>query len=202
MTWETRQTRLETNWESFRANLAYYAICQEALTFPQHCSKCSVELDQCVVRCLDCGPGVLFCSECDMQAHDQNPIHEMEREFFQSRLPTEGFDSQGKLVSVGKWCSNINFNLSFNHNVIFRYSQIYYCFIFIKIRISKEMHFQLYIPRYVNVVYVIVYIHTVYTVFTTISIAALIKFFASQVWRVFAFRAYLKVVICSGIWGL
>ena len=61
------------------------------------------------------------------------------------------------------------------------------------------MHFQLYIPRYVNIVYVIVYIHTVYTVFTTISIAALIKFFAPQVWRVFAVRAYLKVVICSGI---
>ena len=84
--------------------------------------------------------------------------------------------------------------------MIFRCSKIYYCFIFIKIRISKEMHFQLYIPRYVNVMYVIVYIHTVYTVFTTISIAALIKFFfAPQVWRVFAVRAYLKVVICSGI---
>ena len=81
MTQQRRQTRLETNWESFRANLAYYAICQEALTFPQHCSKCSVELDHCVVRCLHCGPGVLFCSECDMQAHDQNPMHDREARF-------------------------------------------------------------------------------------------------------------------------
>ena len=75
-----------------------------------------MELDQCVVRCLDCGPGVLFCSECDMQAHDQNPIHDREAwngNFFNPVLPTEGFDSQGKLVSVGKWCSNINLNLSF-----------------------------------------------------------------------------------------
>ena len=64
--------------------------------------------------------------------------------------------------------------------MIFRCSQIYYCFIFIKIRISKEMHFQLYIPRYVNVMYVIVYIDTVYTVFTTISIAVLIKFFCAS----------------------
>lgn len=105
ITWQTRQTRLETNWEGFRANLAYYAICQEALTFPQHCSKCSVELDQCVVRCLDCGPGVLLCSECDMQVHDQNPIHDREAwngNFFSPLLPTEGVDSQGKLISVGK----------------------------------------------------------------------------------------------------
>lgn len=105
ITWQTRQTRLETNWEGFRANLAYYAICQEALTFPQHCSTCSVELDLCVVRCLDCGPGVLFCSECDMQVHDHNPIHDREAwngNFFSPILPTEGVDSQGKLISVGK----------------------------------------------------------------------------------------------------
>ncbi|KAL9960158.1 hypothetical protein ACROYT_G033571 [Oculina patagonica] len=106
MTWQTRQTRLETNWEGFRANLAYYAICQEALTFPQHCSKCSEELEQCVVRCLDCGPGVLFCSECNMQAHDHYPIHDREAwngNFFRPILPTEGVDSQGKLISVARF---------------------------------------------------------------------------------------------------
>ena len=48
ITWQTRQIRLEANWEGFRANLAYDAICQEALSSPQHCSKCSLEIDQCI----------------------------------------------------------------------------------------------------------------------------------------------------------
>ena len=104
ITWQTRQTRLEANWEGFRANLAYDAICQEALSSPQHCSKCSLEIDQCIIRCVDCGPGILFCSLCDIQAHDQNPIHDREAwngNFFSPILPTEAFDSQGKLDSVG-----------------------------------------------------------------------------------------------------
>ena len=56
MTWQTRQTRLEANWDGFMLKV--------------FCGIRPVELDQCVVCCLDCGSGVLFCSECDMQAHD------------------------------------------------------------------------------------------------------------------------------------
>lgn len=88
ITWQSRQTRLETNWEGFRAQLAYDAICQESLPLPQQCSRCSVNIEQSIIRCVDCGPGMLFCSACDIQAHKLNAMHDrcMEWEFFQSNF--------------------------------------------------------------------------------------------------------------------
>ena len=54
--------------------------------------------DQCIIRCVDCAHGILFCSLCDIQAHDQNPIHNREARngnSFSPILATEAFDSQG-----------------------------------------------------------------------------------------------------------
>ena len=99
ITWQTRQTRLETNWEGFRETLFSDALSKEALPPSVKCSMCNSDLQQCV-RCMDCGPCFFVCSKCDMNIHNSHPMHDQEfwnGEFFQSLLPTEAIDSQGKL---------------------------------------------------------------------------------------------------------
>ena len=105
ITWQTRQTRLETNWEGFRETLFSDALSKEALPPSVKCSMCSSDLQQCV-RCMDCGPCFFVCSKCDMNIHNSHPMHDQEfwnGEFFQSLLPTEAIDSQGKLFPLRKY---------------------------------------------------------------------------------------------------
>ena len=77
ITWQTRQTRLETNWVVFRETLFHDALSKEALPPSVKCSMCSSDLQQCV-RCMDCGPCFFFCSKCDMNTHNSHPIHDQE----------------------------------------------------------------------------------------------------------------------------
>ena len=115
-TWQTRQTRLETNWEGFRKPLFNDALSKEALPPSVKCSMCSSDLQQCV-RCMDCGPCFFVCSKCDINTHNSHPRHDREfwnGEFFQSLLPTEAIDSQGKLFPLSKysepeWLKWLNF---------------------------------------------------------------------------------------------
>lgn len=105
VSWKTRQERLETSWERFREKLFSNAITQEALSLPLNCSKCACELQYCV-RCMGCGPGILLCSTCDMDTHDNHPFHDRESwngEFFRPLLPTEAIDSQGEVFAVCKY---------------------------------------------------------------------------------------------------
>ena len=78
---------------------------KEALPPSVKCSMCSSDLQQCV-RCMDCGPCFFVCSKCDMNIHNSHPMHDQEfwnGEFFQSLLPTEAIDSQGKLFPLSKY---------------------------------------------------------------------------------------------------
>ena len=105
ITWQTRQTRLETNWEGFRETLFSDALSKEALPPSVKCSMCNSDLQQCV-RCMDCGPCFFVCSKCDMNIPNSHPMHDQEfwnGEFFQSLLPTEAIDSQGKLFPLSKY---------------------------------------------------------------------------------------------------
>ena len=66
---------------------------------------CNSDLQQCV-RCMDCGPCFFVCSKCDINTHKSHPRHDREfwnGEFFQSLLPTEAIDSQGKLFPLSKY---------------------------------------------------------------------------------------------------
>ena len=44
ITWQTRQTRLETNWEGFRETLFSDALFKEALPSSVKCSACYCDL--------------------------------------------------------------------------------------------------------------------------------------------------------------
>ena len=102
ITWKTRQTRLETSLEGFRETLLSDALSKEALPPSVKCSVCNCDLQQCV-QCMDCGPSFFVCSKCDMDTHNSYPRHDWKfynREFFQSLLPTEAIDSQGKLFPL------------------------------------------------------------------------------------------------------
>ena len=71
ITWKTRHTRLETNWEGFRETLFSDALSKEALPPSVKCSVCNCDLQQCV-QCIDCGPSFFVCSKCDMDTHNSD----------------------------------------------------------------------------------------------------------------------------------
>ena len=70
---------------------------------------CNSDLQQCV-RCMDCGPCFFVCAKCDMNIHNSHPMHDQEfwnGEFFQSLLPAEAIDSQGKLFPLSTVYHNV-----------------------------------------------------------------------------------------------
>ncbi|XP_059918294.1 uncharacterized protein LOC132465616 isoform X2 [Gadus macrocephalus] len=85
-TWDMRQTHSEEKWENARPNLLESMLSAE-WTLDQSCDHCHTK--RAVIRCRDCLPKHLFCSDCDLAVHRNYVLHNRDSlvEGFYKALP-------------------------------------------------------------------------------------------------------------------
>ena len=85
-TWDMRQTHSEEKWENARPNLLESMLSAE-WTLDQSCDHCHTK--RAVIRCRDCLPKHLFCSDCDLSVHQNYVLHNRDSvvEGFYKALP-------------------------------------------------------------------------------------------------------------------
>jgi len=73
-TWEMRHTLSDQRWDTARPQLLDLMLAADKI--PDAYSKCShCKKKQTAIRCRDCLPKQLFCSECDVNIHRHLPLH-------------------------------------------------------------------------------------------------------------------------------
>ena len=73
-TWETRQTLSDERWENSRPLLLEQMLLAEKIPSAyRKCDHCKEK--QAAIRCRDCLPKHLFCSECDLHFHKNCALH-------------------------------------------------------------------------------------------------------------------------------
>ena len=89
-TWEMRQTLSDERWENARPQLLELMLSAEKI--PVAYSKCHhCQKKQSAIRCRDCLPKQLFCSECDVAIHKNGVLHNrdsMLQGFYKAIPPT------------------------------------------------------------------------------------------------------------------
>ncbi|KAK0131236.1 hypothetical protein N1851_034058 [Merluccius polli] len=85
-TWDMRQTQSEEKWENARPHLLESMLSAE-WTLDQSCDHCHTK--RAVIRCRDCLPKHLFCSDCDLAVHQNYVLHNRDSvvEGFYKALP-------------------------------------------------------------------------------------------------------------------
>ena len=74
-TWTRRMQSVEANWESSRASIFSALLKSHAIPCPESiCFICKKE--NAVIRCHQCGPRVLLCSNCDEVVHEKKSLHD------------------------------------------------------------------------------------------------------------------------------
>ena len=95
--WAKRMQSVEAVWENSRADI-FAAVLKSHATpnIEAVCFMCRD--DTAVVRCRNCGPTVLLCTNCDETTHQTKPLHDRDiwvNGFYQSVPPTETILTDG-----------------------------------------------------------------------------------------------------------
>ena len=95
---------VEANWESNRESL--FSALLKSHMVPSRDAICFFRNKKnAVIRCHQCGPRVLMCSNCDERIHEQKPLHDRDvwmNGFFQEISPTDAVLEDGSLGFVSK----------------------------------------------------------------------------------------------------
>lgn len=103
-TWEMRQEMAAEKWESARPELLDLML--SANKTPQcfeTCQQCNMQ--QAVIRCRDCLPKELFCSNCDVSIHQNFVLHNRDsvlEGFFKPIPPTCFVSTTNVICEQGK----------------------------------------------------------------------------------------------------